>query len=162
MNIVRWDPFREMVSLRDVMDRLVEDSVVRPGRALGLIGEEAYPALDVYQNPKELVVKASLPGVKPEDVDITISGDTLTVKGETKTDEEVKREDYIYQEHRYGSFSRTLVLPPDLRTDKADASFDQGILTLTIPRAEEVKPKTIKVKAKGMIEGEKKGDKEKK
>lgn len=161
MNIVRWDPFREMMSLRQAMDRLMEDSVVRPGRAFRPLGEEAYPALDVYQKPKELVVKASLPGVKPEDVDITISGDTLTIKGETKTDEEVKREDYLYQEHRYGSFSRTLVLPPDLRTDKADASFDQGIFTLTIPRAEEVKPKTIKVKAKGMVEGEKKEDEKK-
>ncbi len=164
MNIVRWDPFRDMVSLRQAMDRLMEDSFVRPSRALRMLGEEAFPALDVYQKPEELVVKASLPGLKPEEVDITISGDTLTIKGETKASEEVKREDYMYQEHRYGTFTRSLTLPPDLRTDKAEASFDNGMLTLTIPRAEEVKPKTIKVKTKGMIEGEKKettGKKEK-
>ncbi|MFW6126269.1 MAG: Hsp20/alpha crystallin family protein, partial [Chloroflexota bacterium] len=116
-------------------------------------------ALDVYQRPDQLVVKASLPGVKPEDVDITVTGDTLTIQGETKADEEVKREDYIYQEHRYGSFSRSLALPPNLRTDKADASFEDGILTVTIPRAEEAKPKAIKVKPRGMIEGEKKEQK---
>lgn len=164
MNIVRWDPFRDMVSLRQAMDRLMEDSFVRPSRALRLMGEEAFPAIDVYQKPEELVVKASLPGLKPEEVDITISGDTLTITGETKADEEVKREDYIYQEHRYGAFTRSLALPPDLRTDKAEASFDNGVLTLTIPRAEEVKPKTVKVTTKGLIEGEKKeaaGKKEK-
>jgi len=164
MNIVRWDPFREMVSLRQAMDRLMEDRFVRPSGAERLLGEEAFPAIDVYQKPEELVVKASLPGLKPEEVDITISGDTLIIKGETRATEEVKREDYLYQEHRYGAFTRSLLLPPDLRTDKAEASFDNGMLTLTIPRAEEVKPKTIKVKAKGLIEGEKKettGKKEK-
>jgi HSP20 family protein len=102
-----------------------------------------------------VVVKASLPGVKPEDVDITISGDTLTIKGETKTEEEVKREDYLYQERRYGSFSRTIALPSSLQTDKAEATFENGVLTLTIPKIEEVKPKTIKVKPKEVIEGEK-------
>ena len=164
MNIVRWDPFREMMSLRQAMDRLVEDSFVSPSGALRLLGEETFPAIDVYQKPEELVVKASLPGLKPEEVDITISGDTLTIKGETRATEEVKREDYMYQEHRYGAFTRSLLLPPDLRTDKAEASFDNGMLTLTVPRAEEVKPKTIKVKTKAMIEGEKKettGKKEK-
>ena len=158
MNIVRWEPFRDMVTLRQAMDRLMEDSFVRPHRALGVDGD-GMPPVDMYQTEKELVVKASLPGVKPDEVDITITGDTLTVKGETKASEEVKRDDYIYREHRYGAFSRTVALPEDLHTDKAEATFEDGILTLTIPRAEEARPKTIKVKTKGAAEGEKKSDK---
>ncbi len=156
MNLVRWELFKDMMSLRQAMDRLMEDSFVRPPRALWLLGDGGLPPIDMYQTPNELVVKAALPGVKPDEVDITISDGTLTIKGETKATEEVKREDYLYQEHLYGAFNRSLLLPPDLRTDKAEAFFDNGMLTLTIPRAEQVKPKQIKVKAKGMIEGEKK------
>jgi len=102
------------------------------------------------------VVKAALPSVKPEEIDITITGDTLSIKGETKAMGEVKREDYLYREHRYGAFSRSIILPTNLKTDKAEANFENGVLTLTIPRSEEAKPKTIKVKTKGTIEGEKK------
>lgn len=156
MNLTRWEPFRDMMTLRQAMDRLMEDSIVPTPRLFGTLGEVGAPAVDMYQTPKEMVVKAALPGVKPEELDISITGDTLTIKGETKSSEEVKREDYIYQEHRYGSFSRTVALPADLQTDKAEAAFDNGVLTLTIPRAEEARPKTIKVKTKGVIEGEKK------
>jgi HSP20 family protein len=138
------------------MDRLFEESFVRPSRILGLFGEEAQPPIDMYQTPSEVVVKATLPGVKPDDVEISITGDTLTIKGETKASEEAKREDYLYQEHRYGAFSRSITLPPALQSEKAEATFENGVLTLTIPRAEEMKPKTIKVKTKGVIEGEKK------
>ena len=102
----------------------------------------------MYQTPSEVVVKATLPGVKPEDVSIDITGQTLTVRGETKAEEEVKKKDYLYQERRYGSSSRSVVLPGGLRTDKAEATMEDGILPLTIPKAEEVKPKAIKVKAK--------------
>lgn len=148
MAIERWHPFTELMSLRQAMDRLFEDSFVRPSRALETLGEVAAPALDVYQTPSEVVVKAALPGVKPEDVNIDITGDTLTVKGKSKAEQEVKREDYLYQERRYGAFSRSVVLPGGLKSDKAEATMEDGILTLTIPKAEEVKPKAIKVKAK--------------
>lgn len=153
MNLVRWEPFRELMSLRQAMDRLLEESFVRPSRALGLFGEEAQPPIDVYQTPNEVVVKASLPGVKPEDVEITITDDTLTIKGEAKAKEELKREDYLYQEHRYGGFARSISLPRALQSEKAEATFEDGILILTIPRAEEAKPKAIKIKAKGPTEG---------
>ena len=156
MNLVRWEPFREMTTLRQAMDRLLEESFVRPSRHWGLFAAESTLPIDVYQKPEELVVNAALPGVKPDEVDITISGDTLTIKGETKATEEVKREDYLCQEHRYGAFSRSVGLPSGLQSDKAEATFENGVLTLTIPRAEDVKPKTIKVKTKGLIEGEKK------
>ncbi len=148
MAIERWHPFTELMSLRQAMDRLFEDSFVRPSRALEAFGEVAAPALNVYQTPKEVVVKAALPGLKPEDVSIDLTGDTLTVKGESKAEQEIKKEDYLYQERRYGAFSRSVILPSGLKTDKTEATMEDGVLTLTIPKAEEIKPKTIKVKAK--------------
>jgi HSP20 family protein len=148
MAIERWHPFTELMSLRQAMDRLFEDSFVRPSHVLTSLGEVAAPALDIYQTPNELVVKAALPGVKPEDVNIDITGETLTVKGEHKAEQEIKKEDYLYQERRYGSFSRSVVLPSGLKPDKTEATMEDGILTLTIPKAEEIKPKAIKVKAK--------------
>jgi HSP20 family protein len=148
MAIERWQPFSELISLRQAMNRLFEDSFVRPSCTLEARGEVAAPALDIYQTPSEIVMKAVLPGVKPEDVNIDITGDTLTVKGESKAEQEVKREDYLYQERRYGAFSRSVVLPGGLKSDKAEATMEDGVLTLTIPKAEEVKPKAIKIKAK--------------
>ena len=148
MAIEIWHPFTELMSLRQAMDRLFEDSFVRPSRALDAFGEVAAPALDIYQTPSEIVVKAALPGVKPEDISVDITGETLTVKGESKAEQEAKREDYLYQERRYGSFSRSVVLPNGLKSDKAEATMEDGVLTLTIPKAEEVKPKKISVKAK--------------
>jgi len=136
------------MSLRQAMDRLFEVSFIRPSRALEGVGEVAGTALDIYESPNEVVVKAALPGVKPDDVNIDITGDTLTIKGESKAEQEVKREDYLYQERRYGAFSRTVILPIGLKSDKAEATMEDGVLTLTIPKAEEVKPKAIKVKAK--------------
>jgi HSP20 family protein len=94
------------------------------------------------------VLKAALSGLKPEDVSIDITGETLTIKGESKAEQEIKKEDYLYQERRYGAFSRSVVLPSGLKTDKAEATMEDGILTLTIPKVEEVKPKNISVKAK--------------
>jgi len=146
MNLIKWEPFGELVSLRQAMDRLLEDSFVTPSHAFGRLN--AVMPVDMYQTENEVVVKAAVPGVKPEEIDISITGDTLCIKGEKKADEKIKREDYIYQEHRYGAFSRTVVLPGGLDTSKAEASFEEGILTLTIPKSEEVKPKQIKVKAK--------------
>jgi len=148
MAIERWQPFSELMSLRQAMDRLFEDSFVRPSRGVAALGEVAAPALDVYQTPTEIVVKAALPGLKPEDVNIDITGETLEIKGERKAEQEIKKEDYLYQERRYGAYSRSVVLPSGLKTDKAEATMEDGILTLTIPKVEEVKPKKISVKAK--------------
>jgi HSP20 family protein len=148
MAIERWQPFSELMSLRQAMDKLFEDSFVRPSRGLAALGEVGAPALDVYQTANDVVVRATLPGVKSEDVTIDIIGETLTIKGETKAEQEIKKEDYLYQETRYGSFSRSVVLPGGLKTDKAEATMEDGVLTLTIPKTEETKPKAIKVKAK--------------
>ena len=109
----------------------------------------------MYQTDENVVIRASVPGVKPEEVDITITGSTLTIKGETRSEQEVKKEDYFRQERSYGAFTRSITLPSSLETDKAEATFENGVLSLTIPKAEAMKPKQIKVKPKGIIEGKK-------
>jgi HSP20 family protein len=154
MAIVKWQPFSELVSFRDAMDRLFEDSFVRPSLAT-TFGEEIGAPVDMYQTDKDVVVKAFLPGVKPEEVDISITGDVLTVKGEHKEEQEVKEKGYFRKELRYGTFGRSLQLPVAVKTDKADAVFENGVLTLTLPKAEEAKPKQARVKAKRVIEGKK-------
>ncbi len=147
-SLVRWEPFNELVSLRDAMDRLFEESFVRPrdGWLFPFGGETL--AVDMYETDNEVVVKTAIPGVKPEDIDISITGETLTIKGETKAEEKVEKANYIRQERRYGSFCRSVTLPTQVVSDKAEAVFENGVLTLTLPKAEEVKPKSIKVKAK--------------
>jgi HSP20 family protein len=105
-------------------------------------------AIDVYETKDDVVVKAALPGVKPDQVEVTVTGDTLTIKGEMKEDRQVKEENYIRKERRYGAFCRSVVLPGGIKADKADATFEDGVLTLKIPKAEDAKPKTIKVKTK--------------
>jgi len=136
-----------LVTLRDAMDRLFQESVVRPGRLLAAGDGGAFP-VDMYQQDGTLVVKAPLPGVKAEDIDITVVGDTLTIKGETKQEKEIKEENVIRRERRFGSFSRAVALPTPVDTSKAQATFQDGVLTLTLPVAEEAKPKAIKVQSK--------------
>jgi len=144
MSISRWEPFSEIISLRDAMDRLFEDSFVRPARALR--GERAATLpVDAYDTGSELVITASIPGVDPSEVEVTIEGDTLTIKGESKPP--LENVDYLLQERRFGPFSRQLQINIPVQADKAEATFDKGVLTLTIPKAEEVRPKQIKVKA---------------
>jgi len=146
--LTRWEPFRDLVSLREAMDRLFEESVVRSEGAALAPRVTGTLALDVYETDNDVVVKASVPGVDPEDLDISITGETLTIKGETRTEEEVEEEDYIYRERRYGAFSRSAAIPTSVEADEAEADFEDGILTLRLPKAEKVKPKAIKVKAK--------------
>ncbi len=147
MSITRWEPFRDLISLREAMDRLFEESWVRP-RAGWLLPTEETLAIDMFETPDDVVVKTPVPGVKPEDIDITITGNTLTIAGEAKVEEKVKEKNYIRRERRYGRFSRSISLPSGVRGEKAEATFENGLLTLTIPKAEEAKPKVIKVKGK--------------
>jgi HSP20 family protein len=144
-SIVRWDPFREMMSLRDVMDRLVDDAYIRPRDGMGMLFS---PAIDVIENEDEVVIHATLPGVKPSDVNLTVTGDVLTIRGEAKSERDEERDNYIVRERRFGSFSRSIPLPTAVVADKAKAEFDNGVLTLSLPKADEVKPKTISIKAK--------------
>jgi HSP20 family protein len=144
--IRRTSPFDELFTLRRAMDRLFDDDVARP-RAWRPLTLGAEPALDITTTPDELVVKASLPGWKPEDVDITLTGSTLVISGELKDEARREEESWILNEIRRASFSRTLQLPEGLVGDRATASFENGLLTLRIPKAEEIKPKQIKITA---------------
>ena len=144
MALERWDPFREAVSLRDAMNALFQDSFVRPSGASAQGGGVALP-LDVSENENEFVVKASLPGVKPDDLQITVHGETLTIQAESKFEEEKKEERWHIRERRAGSFHRSIVLPVPVESDKAQASFEHGVLTLTLPKSEKARPKQIKV-----------------
>jgi HSP20 family protein len=147
-NLTRFDPVGEMVSLRAAMDRLFEDSFVSPmsWRTLGN-GETITPPIDVHETADELVVTSSLPGIRAEDLEITMTGQTLTLRGEFKADDEIKREQYLYRERRYGTFGRTVQLPVRVQGDRAEASFNDGILTLRLPKAEEVRPRQIRITA---------------
>ena len=144
-NLICWKPEREMMTLREAMDRLFDDAFTRP---LNLTESWHGPALDMYQTDDDVVVKAALPGMKADDVQINITGDVLSIKGEMKEKNETKEKNYHIREQRWGSFERSVMLPTSVVSDKAKAEFEDGILTITLPKAEEVKPKIVTVKAK--------------
>jgi HSP20 family protein len=148
-NITRYDPLGEMVSLRSAMDRLFEDSFVSPltWRTIGGGNDSLTPPIDVHETPDEIIVTASLPGMKADDVEITMTGQTLTMRGEFRADDEIEKDQYLYRERRFGSFSRTVQLPVRVEGDRAQASFTDGVLRLSIPKAEEVKPRQIRINA---------------
>lgn len=147
MSIRRWEPFRDILTLRDAMDRLFEEAFVRPREEWLSIAREGL-ALDMYETDDAVKVEVPLPGVKPEEVDITVTGNTLTIKGERRAREEVKEESYYRREVRYGAFSRSVTLPASADTDKAEAEFEAGVLTVTFPKVAEARPKQIAVKKK--------------
>ncbi|MBI2857045.1 MAG: Hsp20/alpha crystallin family protein [Chloroflexi bacterium] len=153
MRLVSWEPSRELARARETMDRIFED-VFLPSRLWAPPSEEL--ALDIYQTDNTFVVKASLPGVKPDEVDVHVTGNTLNIKGERREEKEVKEADYLRKELRYGHFSRSLELPAQIRADKAEAVFENGLLTLTLPLAVEEKVKKIAVKPVKVIEAGKK------
>ncbi len=144
-NLIGWEPMRETISLREAMDRLFDDAFTR---SLSLDEGLRMPAIDMYQTDDEVVIKAALPGIKSGDVQISITGDMLTLKGEYKDQEETQEKAYHLREQRFGSFERTLMLPTNVVADKAKADFEDGILSIILPKAGEVHPKTINVKAK--------------
>lgn len=146
MSIVRrTSPFGEMLSLRQAMDRLLEDSIVRPRSFVFESTEGSWLPLDIHATPDALVVEAALPGVKPEDVEITVTGDTLTISGSSSAESEHEERGYLLREIRRGSFSRSVSLPADLRTEATTAGFENGMLRLSIPKAEAAKPRQIRI-----------------
>jgi len=144
-NLIRWEPARDFMTLREAMDHLFDDAFTRP---LSIRDGWSVPAIDMYQTDEELVVKASIPGYKAENVQISVTGDVLTLRGEVKQEDEKNEKAWHIREQRWGSFERSVALPTQVVADKAKAEFENGILIVTLPKAEEVKPKTITVKAK--------------
>lgn len=141
----RPSPFSELVTLRQAMDRLFDDTVFRPITASAGNGDLARLPLDVKATPDELLVEAALPGFAPDDVEITVEGGTLTIRAEDKRDETREDVRWVVRELSRGSVMRTVTLPTGLEADRAEATFEHGVLRLRIPRAEQVKPRQIRI-----------------
>jgi HSP20 family protein len=148
-NLIRWEPAREMMTLREAMDRLFDEAFTRPFPLIREVGSAwSSPAIDMYQTDNDVVVNAALPGIKADDVQINISGDILTIKGAGKQEEEKKEKSWHIREQRWGAFERSIRLPTNVITDRAKADFENGILTVTLPKSKESRPKTITIRAK--------------
>ena len=145
-NITRHQQ-HEPLSLRDAMDRLFDESFLAPFGDGGA-GMGAAPAVDVCETDNEVIVTATVPGVKPDDLKITLTGDLLEISGETHGEAEHKNATYYLRERRHGSFQRAIALPTPVVADKVQAEFDNGVLKLTMPKAEDARRKTISVKPK--------------
>jgi Molecular chaperone (small heat shock protein) len=143
------DPFRELEQIQNTMNRLFDVSLGRhTGKELMAWDTEWDPAVDVYDSKDAIVVKADLPGVNKEDIDISVLNDTLVIKGEKKQEKEVKEKGSIRSERFYGSFQRAITLPGGVDTGKVTAAYKNGVLELTLPKKEDAKPKQIKVDVK--------------
>lgn len=150
-NVVRWDPFREMLQFRRSMDRMMDESLMN-----GANWDEPMRwalAVDVMENNDAYLVKASLPGVDPDDINITYDNHVLTLSTEIQAEEEKKEERYLLRERRYGSFTRSITLPNQVDASKIEADYSNGVLTLTLPKAEELKPRRIQIQNRKTIEG---------
>jgi HSP20 family protein len=145
--LTRYNPVGEVLSLKQAMDRLFDDSFVSPAGWMTIAGGQIGPAIDMWETPDEIVVSAALPGLAPDDVEITLTGQTLSLRGEFKADDQVSRDQYVVHERRYGTFHRQLTLPVRVDGDDADATFEHGLLRLRIPKAAEVKPRQIEIQA---------------
>ena len=145
MAIVRWEPFRDMMTTQREFDRLFKEAF-NPFFGEGELSTRTWaPAVDIFENENDIVLKAELPGVDPNDVEIKVEDSTLYLKGERKFEKEVKEENYHRVERSYGSFARSFSLPNSIDAEKVKAEYKDGLLTLTLPKREEAKPKTIKI-----------------
>jgi HSP20 family protein len=143
--VARWDPFRDVVTLREAMDRLMEDGYSTRQQADNRDRRFRLP-IDAYVTAEDIVVVANMPGIKPEDVEIILEGDTLTIRAERPAP--LQNVNYVIQERTYGTFQRTLNINVPVDAEKAEAKFENGMLTLTVPKAEAARPKQIHVKSK--------------
>ena len=150
MSISRWDPWGDIVSLREAMNNLLEESFVRPRQGAAGTGAAAGLALDLRETADAFVVTASVPGVDAADVNIPVLGDTLRITGERREDREQQGQEgrWILRERRFGAFERTISLPTSVKSDQATADFKDGVLTVTLPKAEEARPRSIPVRGR--------------
>ena len=146
MAVIRWTPFRELATMQERMNKLFEDVMRSPDRPDEGFSVAAWaPAVDIYETDKEIVMKAALPGMQEKDIEIKIEDSTLIVSGERRMEEEVKEENYHRIERSYGSFHRSFSLPQTVDRDKIKAGYKNGVLTVTLAKREEVKPKQIRI-----------------
>ncbi|HOJ39849.1 MAG TPA: Hsp20/alpha crystallin family protein [bacterium] len=143
--MVKVDPFREIMDVRDSFDRFIDNFL---GRNLGWDLAEWHPAVDIYEDDDNIVLRASIPGVKKEDIKITLTGDTVTLSGKTEEAKEVKRDNYYRKEIRTGGFTRSFALPCPVDRAKVSAVYKDGILEVTLPKAEEAKAKEVQIAVK--------------
>lgn len=144
MTVIRWQPERDFLSLREAMSRIFDDAIVGPQSAAG--GQLAVP-FDVLERDDAVVVRAPVPGFAADDIDVNVTADVLTVSGHHKESTEKEEGSYHVREWRTGSFQRAMRLPAEVDTAKAEAQVRDGVLTLTLPKAEKVLPKKIAIKA---------------
>ncbi len=142
MAIQRWDPFRELSSLKSQMDKIFETIL---GEGEDIKSGSWVPPVDIYETENEIVIKAEVPGVAQEDIEIKIEDDTLIIRGEKKYAQDVERERYHRAERVYGKFQRSFILPKTVERDKIKATLKHGVLTIVLPKKEEVKPKEISI-----------------
>lgn len=143
--LVRWSPFREMMSLRDEFDRLLEESFDALPSTRWRKTEVWGLAVDMAETEDEFIVKASVPGIDPDGLEITLVDNVLTIRGERREERELDEERYHLRERRFGAFSRSVALPVKVDEDGIKATCENGVLTVTIPKAEEIKPRRITV-----------------
>lgn len=157
MAIIRWDPFRDLVTLREKMNRLFEEAYSARGEERNLVSSSWTPSVDIYETENQLVLSVEVPGIKDENIEIKIEDSTLSLRGERKFEKETKEENYHRIERAYGSFYRSFSLPPYIDQDKIEAEHENGVLKITMPKKHEAKPRQVKVlKAKPKVVPEKK------
>jgi HSP20 family protein len=149
MNIIKYDPFREMRSLQDEVNRLFTSSFSRGSNESDLMRGAWSPQVDIFENRNEIVLEAELAGMKPEDVDISIENNVLTIHGERKFEKNDEDDNFHRVERSYGSFTRSFTLPPTVSSENANAEFENGVLRLKLLKREEAKPRRIEIKATG-------------
>jgi HSP20 family protein len=157
MGLERWDPFRDMMTLRDTMDRLLQQSISGTGQLLSNIRPDSIP-MDVVERDDAFEVRASVPGVKPEDVEVVVQGERLTVRAETRREEEQRGENWLIREQRFGTLQRTVTLPSPVDSDRAEARIENGVLTLRLPKAQETRPHRISVGGSAASSGKTAGE----
>ena len=148
MAVVKWDPFRDLISIQDRMNRLFEQTLSRSRGEEGAVAATWTPAVDIYETPDTIVIKADLPGVVREDIEIQIDDNTLTLKGERRFSKDVQEESYLRIERTYGSFHRCFTLPATIQQEKIRAVCRDGVLELTLPKAEGSKPRRIAIEVR--------------
>lgn len=146
MAVIRWTPFRELSTVQERMNRLFEDVMKPPYRAdEGLASSSWAPAVDIFETDKEIVLKAELPEMQEKDIEIKVEDNVLSISGERHMEKEVKEESYHRIERAYGSFNRSFTLPRTVDRDAIKAAYKDGVLKVSLPKKEEIKPKQIKI-----------------